>query len=257
MADRLVAWLYDTPVAVLMPRAGVPDPAGVARRGDRAVGARQPRPVRRAADRRPDRSAGHARPGLLREHAARGTRSRADGGPGRGPPGGHLRHPGGLRPRLRGGDHGAPRRGPARRERRQRVLPDDARRPAAGDQRPRRRPPGRRAGARLPPVAGRLPAQGAAGPGRRRHLAASRPGTLPRPGYSSPTARTRWLPTRPPACGSPPPAGWRCPRPNCSTSPGFPCWRSSATTGRTHLPGTSRSGCTRRTAARRPPRLPG
>ena len=136
------------------------------------MGARQPRPVGRAADRRPGRPAGHARPGLLREHAARGARSGADGGPGRGPPGGHLRHPGGLRPRLRGRDHGAPRRGPARRERRQRILPHDARRPAAGDRRPRRRSPGRRAGARLPPVAGRLPAQGAAGPGRRRHLAA-------------------------------------------------------------------------------------
>ena len=117
-------------------------------------------------------------------------------------------------------------------------------------------PPGRRAGARLPPVAGRLPAQGTAGPGRRRHLAASRPGTRRLPGSSNPMARTRWPPTRPPACGSPPPAGCRCPRQSCSTSPASPSWRSSAMTGRTHQPGTSRSGCTRKTAARPPPCLP-
>ena len=85
----------------------------------------------------------------------------------------------------------------------------------------------------------------------------SRPGTPPRPGSSSPTARTRWPPTRPPACGSPPPAGCRCPRRSCSTSRGFPSWRSSAMTGGTYQPGASRPGCTRKMAARRPPRLPG
>jgi len=44
------------------------------------------------------------------------------------------------------------------------------------------------------------------------------------------------LPTKPHAWGSPPPAGWRCRRPNCSTSPGFLCWQSGDTTGRTHPP---------------------
>ena len=37
----------------------------------------------------------------------------------------------------------------------------------------------------------------------------------------------------------------------------FPSWRSSATTDRTHQPGASRPGCTRKTAARPPPRRPG
>ncbi len=55
----------------------------------------------------------------------------------------------------------------------------------------------------------------------------------------------------------PPPAGCRCRRRTCSTSPVSRSWRSSATTGRTHRPGTSRSGCTRKTAARPPPRRPG
>ena len=82
------------------------------------------------------------------------------------------------------------------------------------------------------------------------------PGTRRLPGSSNLTARTRWPPTRPPACGSPPPAGCRCPRQSCSTSPASPSWRSSAMTGRTHQPGTSRSGCTRKTAARPPPCLP-
>ena len=55
----------------------------------------------------------------------------------------------------------------------------------------------------------------------------------------------------------PPPAGCRRPRRSCSMSPACPSWRSSATTGRTHRPGKSRSGCIRKTAARPPARLPG
>ena len=81
------------------------------------------------------------------------------------------------------------------------------------------------------------------------------PGTPPPPGSSNLTARTRWPPTRPLACGSRLPAG-PVPRRNCSTSPVSPSWPSSAMTGRTRQPETSRSGCTRKTAARPLPCLP-
>ncbi len=56
----------------------------------------------------------------------------------------------------------------------------------------------------------------------------------PLPGFSNPTARTRRPPTRLRACGSPPPAGCRCPRRSCSTSPTSPSWRSRQDACRGH-----------------------
>jgi serine/threonine-protein kinase HipA len=75
--------------------------------------------------------------------------------------------------------------------------------------------------------------------------------TLPRPGSSNLMGRTRWLRTRPPACGLPRRAHSKQQRPNCSTSDCL-CSRSGATTGASLRPECSRSGCIRRTAARSP-----
>lgn len=82
-------------------------------------------------------------------------------------------------------------------------------------------------------------------------------GDAPSTWISSPTARTRWQPTRPPACGSPQRARLTRHRPNSSTYPGCPYSRSGATTGWHPQAEFSRPGCTKRTAARRPRRHPG
>jgi len=99
------------------------------------MGAWQPRPVRQPPVGVADWSQGPAGPGLLREHAAGGTSPGPDGSPGRGPAGGYLRRAPAVRPGLRRRDHLAPRRGTAGKQRRQRVLPDEAWRSVAGAQR--------------------------------------------------------------------------------------------------------------------------
>ncbi len=54
------------------------------------------------------------------------------------------------------------------------------------------------------------------------------------------------------ADGSPRPAGWRRRKGNCSTSRASRCWRFGGSTGRSAPAGGSRSGFTRKTAAKRP-----